>query len=297
MDYESKDLGSKRVREIRDALEVAVRQGDWRAVDAAVRHLDLLGSTLAGREAKTAKALESKSMSLGDILWEIERRLDLPVVDSADLRESKHLRACRDALMSLGVQDTEYQSMNQASPIGLRAHLDAAFSLASIAAEPDIMDAIGNAIAIMDGDPEPEDTECKSVVETGTAENIASALRRRADAERGYKYASPGDLRFADMLDRAARALMPTRDMECRSFAATPWTSVAPAERKPSPFDALVDMDPETLRALVEESVREAAPILEANKGVFDATVSEETWRRVIGGRRRPPATECKSKD
>ena len=107
MSIEEKPPMSKKVRDLRDALEQAVGRNDWRAVDAAVRHLDRLGSVLAGREAKAAKATASKSA--GD----------------------------------------------EAGPIGLRAHLDAAFSLASIASEADIMDCIGNAIAIMDGDPEP----------------------------------------------------------------------------------------------------------------------------------------------
>jgi len=67
----------------------------------------------------------------------------------------------------------------------------------------------------------------------------------------------------------------------------TPWTSVAPAQPVPSVIDRLADMDPQDLRAMVEDAVREAAPILEARKGVFDDTVSGATMRRVVGGGRR----------
>lgn len=109
MDYESKDLGSKRAREIRDALEAAVGRGDWRAVDAAVRHLDLLGSTLAGRDAKAAKALESKSKIPGmSLRAHLEMAIGLSMVHAGPAVTG----ALRDAVAILdGAPATEHKSV------------------------------------------------------------------------------------------------------------------------------------------------------------------------------------------
>jgi hypothetical protein len=135
--------------------------------------------------------------------------------------------------------------------------------------------------------------------ETTDCGSVADAMEATAKAERKAGGLYPDGSEAAWSCNRSATFLetyaAQVRALECRSVAETQWTSVAPAERTPGPLDALVDMDPEALRALVEEAVREAAPILEANKGVFDATVSGETLRRVIGGRRRPKVTKQES--
>lgn len=101
----------------------------WRNVAEAVRQLSQIKrtehqSTAAGVETGMAGALEihnnpdhvmiecpdgtsvrvgREKFSKSETLAEIERRLDLPVVDDADMRENKVLRICRDALRSLGV--------------------------------------------------------------------------------------------------------------------------------------------------------------------------------------------------
>jgi hypothetical protein len=56
--------------------------------------------------------------------------------------------------------------------------------------------------------PQPGTMESKSVVEVGTAEMIASALRNRAQAERSWPHPSPMDIRFAELCENAAEALM-----------------------------------------------------------------------------------------
>lgn len=43
------------------------------------------------------------TLTLNDLIEEIERRLDLPVVDAADIREWKALKACWTILRDLGL--------------------------------------------------------------------------------------------------------------------------------------------------------------------------------------------------
>ena len=98
-------------------------------------------------------------------------------------------------------------------------------------------------------------------------ESKASKLSPLWRAMEWYCSGDWGKDRLEDALEKWRSDLHPA--------AQTPWTSVAPAERKPGPLDALADMDPAVARALVRDAVRESAQILEANKGVFDDSVTE----------------------
>jgi hypothetical protein len=166
---------------------------------------------------------QSKNMARVDsLLAKFQRRVANSMSEDALYLE---IVACRRAIQ--GVQATEHQSVDHAGAIGLRAHLDAAFSLASIAAEPDIMDAIGNAIAIMDGDPEPEPAtmECKSYVECGPVDEYVDRHSRYGDIEPlakkvllSVQMGRGADAReFAKAL--AIKLGADAVDMECRSVS------------------------------------------------------------------------------
>lgn len=75
---------------------------------------------------------------------------------------------------------------------------------------------------------------------------------------------------------------------ESRTSSDTPWTSVATATPKSEVLDRIAAMDPADLRILVGEAVRDAVQVLEKYKGIFDDSVSQETWKLIIKGTRWP---------
>jgi len=127
-----------------------------------------------------------------------------------------------------------------------------------------------------------QETESKSMVAVGAAEDIASALRRRADEERGYKHASPGDLRFADLLDRAARALMPTSDTEYQSAHTSTVDGVIYAQHPGGTGDANYRNDQSTADPAAEHQSKDPLPEPELAHARIDPAFISTVLRGLI---------------
>lgn len=101
---------------------------------------------------------------------------------------------------------------------------------------------------------------------------------QRAKLRASYPELSSVASLFVDATSAAEKALQ----KGATSFADTPWSSTS--RRDEDPFWAKLEhMTPAELHGLMADACEQSRQILEQHKSTFDATVSGETMRRVIG--------------